>query len=547
MGMIPEDFLPPKRLWPEFTVPEEFADTPHELNLCDFLLDRHIREGRGDLPAIKYMGATLTYAELQTKVNRFGNSLAQSGVEAQDRVGIRLVNCPEAVIAILAIEKIGAIPVPTSPLWSVEEVAFVANNAEMKRFIVNAPLMGPVEAAKSRFTCGTRVIVIGQDAETAKAADNMVFDEMIKSGSPDLQPTMLKGDDIGIILYTSGTTGMPKGCVHFVRPCIIEAKTVNKYVYKMKPGDVLGGAAPVSFAAGFGTFTLLPFEGGATISLIPKFTPPDMMELIPKHGITVLTGLPTAYRALMKMPGFDRYDLSSVRLYTSGGDSLGAETLQGWRQLTGKPIWEGLGGTEMLHLVTSNTLNPEPVPNSIGKPLPGVEVRVVDAEWNDCKPGEIGSMILKGPSGSVYWKPHADNNRLLVSQENGVIKGWNRMGDAVYKDEGGNIFFVSREDDMIKSSGYRISPVEVEEAIAKHPMVADVGVVGVPDPDKGQATKAVIVLKPGVEGNERFSEELIEFLKPLIAVYKLPRLIAYVEGLPRTPTGKLLRRKLRTS
>jgi 2-aminobenzoate-CoA ligase len=199
----------------------------------------------------------------------------------------------------------------------------------------------------------------------------------------------------------------------------------------------------------------------------------------------------------------------------------------------------------MLHLVTSNTMNPEPVPNSIGKPLPGVQVRVVDAEGKDTKPGDVGSMILKGPSGTLYWKPYQNDEKLLKSQKKGVVNGWNQMGDAVYKNEEGNIFFVSREDDMIKSSGYRIGPAEVEDAIAKHPAVADVGVVGVPDPDKGQITKAVLVLKPGFKGGDELSEQIKEYLKEHIAVYKLPRVFEYVDVLPRTPTGKLLRRKLR--
>lgn len=547
MGKIPEKMLPPKDLWPEYLVPEEFADTPDELNLADFLLDRHVREGRGGNPAIKFMDQVVTYAQLQEMVNKFGNSLKKAGVEPQDRVGIRLVNSIQALVAIFAIEKIGAIPVPTSPLWSGEEVAFVANNAEMKFFIVNAPLMPPVEQAKPNFQFGTKVITIGGKADEVKAAGNMVYEEMLAAGSADLKATMLKGDDIGIMLYTSGTTGMPKGCVHFVRPVIIETRVVNKHVYKMKPGDCLGGAAPVSFAAGFGTFTLMPFEGGAAISLIPKFTPADMMELIQKHKITILTGLPTAYRGLMKFPKFKDYDVSSVRMYTSGGDALGAETLEAWQKLTGKPIWEGLGGTEMLHLVTSNTMNKEPVPNSIGKALPGVQVRVVNPDWEDCKPGEVGSMILKGPSGSLYWKPYVDNERLIKSQKKGVINGWNQMGDAVYMKEDGNIFFVSREDDMIKSSGYRIGPAEVEEAIEKHPAVAEAGVVGIPDPEKGQITKAFVVLKPGHEGSDQFFEQLKEFLKEHIAIYKLPREIEYRKELPRTPTGKLLRRHLRPS
>jgi 2-aminobenzoate-CoA ligase len=547
MGKIPEKMLPPKDLWPEYIVPEEFADTPDKLNLADFLLDRHVREGRGKNPAIKFMDQTVTYAQLQEMVNKFGNSLKDAGVESQDRVGIRLVNSIQAMVAIFAIEKIGAIPVPTSPLWSGEEVAFVANNAEMKFFIVNAPLMPPVEHAKPNFKFGTKVITIGGKADEVKAAGNMVYEEMLAAGSAKLEATMLKGSDIGIMLYTSGTTGMPKGCVHFVRPVVIETKLVNKHVYKMKPGDVLGGAAPVSFAAGFGTFTLMPFEGGAAISLIPKFTPADMMELIQKHKITILTGLPTAYRGLMKFPKFKDYDVSSIRMYTSGGDALGSETLAAWQKLTGLPIWEGLGGTEMLHLVTSNTMNPNPVPDSIGKALPGVKVRVVDPEWNDCKPDQIGSMVLKGPSGSLYWKPYEDNEKLIKSQKKGVVKGWNQMGDAVFMKADGNIFFVSREDDMIKSSGYRIGPAEVEEAIEKHPAVAEAGVVGIPDPEKGQITKAFVVLKAGHEGSDEFFEELKTFLKDHIAIYKLPREIEYRTELPRTPTGKLLRRHLRPS
>ncbi|PIU30932.1 MAG: AMP-dependent synthetase [Syntrophobacteraceae bacterium CG07_land_8_20_14_0_80_61_8] len=545
MSKISEKYLPPKDMWPEYVVPQEFADTPEKVNLADFLVDRHVREGRGNNIAIKFMDKQFTFAQLQGMVNKFGNSLKAVGVESQDRVGLRLVNSPQAVATVFAIEKIGAIPVPTSPLWSKDEVAFVANNAEMKFFVVNAPLMPPVEEAKPNFEYGTKVIVIGGEADKVKAAGNLVFEEMMANGAPNLDATMLGPGDIGIILYTSGTTGMPKGCVHFARPAIIESKLVNKYVYKLAPGDVLGGAAPVSFAAGFGTFTLIPFEGGAAISLIPKFAPADMMDLIQKHKITVLTGLPTAYRALMKFPDFKKYDVGSVRMYTSGGDALGAETLAGWTKLTGQPIWEGLGGTEMLHLLTSNGMNAKPVPNSIGKALPGVKVRVITPEGKDCKPGEVGSMIIKGPSGSLYWKPYVDDERLIKSQRKGVVNGWNQMGDAVYMQEDGNIFFVSREDDMIKSSGYRIGPAEVEEAIAKHPKVADVGVIGVPDPDKGQITKAFIVMKPGEEGGDKFFEELKVFLKDHIAIYKLPRAIEYVESLPRTPTGKLLRRKLR--
>ncbi len=545
MSKIPRNYLPGRECWPEYLNPKEFSSTPDKLNLADFLLDRHVREGRGDNVAIKFMDQAITYARLQRMVNQLGNALKEAGVASQDRVGIRLVNSPPSLVTIFAIEKIGAVPVPTSPLWSREEIAFVVNDAEMKYLVVNAPLMEQVEAAKPKFLHGTGVIVIGGAAEEVKAAGNLVYEEMLAKGSPDLEATMLDGFDIGLILYTSGTTGMPKGCVHFVRPGIIETQIVNRYVYQLQPGDVLGGSAPVSFAAGFGTFTLIPFEGGAAISLITKFGPADMLELIGKHKITVLTGLPTAYRALMKFPAFKSYDISSVRLYTSGGDALGAATLAGWTELTGKPIWEGLGGTEMLHLVTSNTLNSEPVPNSIGRALPGVEVRVVDAAYRECKPGVVGSMMIKGPSGALYWKPYENNEKLLRSQKSSVVDGWNRMGDAVHMAADGNIFFVSREDDMIKSSGYRIAPAEIEEAMARHTAIADVGIVGIQDPEKGQVVKAVVELRPGFTGSDQLSDEIINFLKDHIAVYKIPKVIQYRDKLPRTPTGKLLRRLLR--
>jgi len=542
---ISQDYLPPKNIWPEYLVPEEFKDTPKQLNLADFLLDRHVRQGRGNDIAIKLGDKNVTYAQLQEMVNRFGNALKDAGVKPGYRIGIRLANSIEALITIFAIEKIGAIPVPTSPLWSRTEVEFTVNDSEMKYFVVSMPLMDAVKEAKPSFQYDTKVIVIGGNPKEVKESGDLVFEEMLQAGSDKLEPFILDEDDIGVILYTSGTTGLPKGCVHLVRPLLIHARIVDRYVWKLKPGDVIGGPAPVSFAAGFGTFAIIPWVAGATVSLIPKFKPQDMLEVIQKHKITVLTGLPAAYRAMMNFPDFKKYDFSSVRLCTSGGDALGADTLQQWQDLTGMPIWEGLGTTELFHLVTSNCMNDKPLPGSVGKPLPGVQVRVVDMDGKDCKPNEFGSLLIKAPTGTLYWKPYADKGKLLKKQQEGVVDGWNKVGDVVYATEDGNLFFVSREDDMIKTAGYRVAPQEIEEAICKHPAVKEACVIGVPDPIKGQILKAFVVVKPGYPQNDAFFEELKEFLKKYVAIYKLPRAIAYVDSLPRTPTGKLLRRKLR--
>lgn len=545
MGRLPDHYLPPKKLWPEYLVPDEFSDTPTRLNLADFLLDRHIREGRGGNPAIKFQYQTLTYSELQRLTNRFGNALIKAGAKSQDRIGIRMYNSHLAVASIFAIEKIGAVPVPISPLWTAKELAYVIDDAEIELLIVNAVLAGELQGAKELIGGRVRGIIIDGEPETVRECGDLSFEEMLAEGSPRLSPVLLEDGDIAVILYTSGTSGRPKGCVHFIRQTVINTRLVNRYVYRVRPGDVLGGAAPVSFAAGFGTLTLIPFEGGGAISLLPRFSPREMLESISRHKTTVMTGLPTLYRTLAKLPDFKRFDLSSVRLYTTGGDSLGAETFERWKALTGKPVWEGLGSTELLHLVTSNTMSSEPAPKSVGKPLPGIVLSIADQHGNECDAGEVGSLRIKAPSGTLYWKPYANGNRLLDLQTASVVDGWNCIGDAVYHGPRGNIYFIAREDDMIKTSGYRISPAEIEEVISLHPVVADVGVIGVTDPVKGQIAKAVVVLREGVMDTRGIVESLREFMKSRLAPYKLPRQIEFKGKLPRSASGKLQRRVLR--
>ncbi len=353
--------------------------------------------------------------------------------------------------------------------------------------------------------------------------------------------------DIGVILYTSGTTGQPKGCVHFVQEVILEAHVVNKYVWKLKPGEVLGGSAPVSFAAGYGTFCIVPFAVGATISLLPKFTPDDMMGTIVKHKVNVVTGLPTAYRKLLEMPNFGDYDISTVRMYTSGGDALTGKTLAQWQAKTGKPIWEGLGGTEMVHLVTSNTMGDVPMPDSIGKALPGFEVKVIKDDGTLAGPGEVGSMLVKGPTGTVYWKPLVQDQKLLKSQKKGIKDGYNMMGDAVLMDKDGFIFFQAREDDMIKSSGFRLAPAEIEDAIVRHPKVRDTAVVGIPDEILGQKVVAYVELEPGHTPSQELAKEIINSTTDLLAKYKLPREVVFMDLIPRTPTGKMIKKEMRKS
>ncbi|MGA8573151.1 MAG: class I adenylate-forming enzyme family protein [Desulfobaccales bacterium] len=546
MSKIPADYLPPKELWAHYTTPEEYKKYHSgQWNIAEEFLDRHVKEGRGDQAAILFGDQKITFKELVAMANKFANVLTKIGVEPQDRVGIRLTNTPEAIAINFGIEKLGAIPVPVSPLWAKEEITFVLNNAEFKAFAVSFPLMGAVEAGAHEFEFPTKIVVVGGKPEEAEAKGYVSFAKEMASASDQFSNVKLGPEDIGVILFTSGTTGQPKGCVHFVKEVLVEAALVNKYVYKMGPGDVLGGSAPVSFAAGYGTFCLIPFAGGAAISLLPKFTPDDMLSTIQKHKITVITGLPTAYRKLLEMPNFKDYDLSSVRMYTTGGDALTGKTLAMWQAKTGKPIWEGLGGTEMMHLVTSNTMSEIPMPDSIGRALPGFEIKVVREDGTTAGPGEVGSMMIKGPTGTLYWKPYIQENKLLKSMKKGIKEGFNMMGDAVMIDKDGFIFFQAREDDMIKSSGFRLAPTEIEDAIIRHPAVRDDAVVGIPDEIMGQKVVAMVELEPGYTASQDMASDIIKSTLDLLAMYKLPREVVFLDSIPRTPTGKIIKKDLR--
>jgi len=544
MGKIPADYLPPKELWADYTSPAEFP-VPDKLNLAEFLLDRHVKEGRGDQAAILFGDTKLTYKELMAMANKVANVLKSLGVESQDRVGIRMTNAPEAVAINFGIMKIGAIPVPVSPLWAKEEVAFVLNNSEFKVFVVSFPLMQPVEDSKHEWQFPTKVVVVGGKPEDAEAKGNVSFGKAMATASDQFTNAMMDPYDIGVILFTSGTTGQPKGCVHFVREVYLESQIVNKHVWQLGPGEVLGGSAPVTFAAGYGTFCLIPFAGGGTISLLPKFTPNDMMETIQKHKVTVVTGLPTAYRKLLEMPNFNDFDISTVRMFTTGGDALTGKTLSQWQAKTGKPIWEGLGGTEMMHLVTSTAIGGIPMADSIGKAIPGFEIKVVREDGQTAGPGEVGSMMIKGPTGTLYWKPMIQDQKLLRSMKKGIKDGYNMMGDAVMMDKDGYIFFQAREDDMIKSSGFRLAPTEIEDAMIRHKAVRDDAVVGIPDEIMGQKVVAMVELEPGHAPSQELANDIIKSTMDVLATYKLPRELVFLDSIPRTATGKIIKKDLR--
>ena len=532
------DYLPPRELWPKrvYTLPE-FATYAERFNPTEELLGKAVAAGRGEHAAVLFEDQRLTYNQLLTQANKFASALRGLGVNEGDRIILRTPNIPPALVANFAILKLGAVCTPTSPLFSRTEIAHVANDSEAVAIVISAALLGEVEAARDSFQTIKHIIVVGGDAAELKAKGFLAYGELLQSGAATLDPVLRKREDVGLLLYTSGTTGRPKGTVHFVEELLIVPDSFGKYGWRVTGNDVIGGSAPLAFGAGYSSYATIPFRFGAAASLIPKFEPEKMFDTIQKHHISILTLAPTAYRKMLQVPDAEKkYDLSSLRVCTGGGESLTAPTYHAWKETFGLEIFEGLGTTEMMYVFASNVVSRKAKPGSFGQAVPGYELKVIDEEDKDAKAGTIGQFVACGPTGTIYWRD-PDKQRHAITAD-----GWNRAGDFVHADEDGYFWFVSRQDDIIKSSGYRIGPEEIEVTLATHPAVADVAVIGVPDEVRGQIAKAFVVLKPGQSVG---SEEMIAFCKGKVATYKLPREVVIVNELPRTPTGKLLRRVLR--
>ncbi|MDH3383647.1 MAG: acyl-CoA synthetase, partial [Deltaproteobacteria bacterium] len=459
------------------------------------------------------------------------------GVEEGDRVFLRMPNIPPAIVCNFAIIKIGGVSLPTSVLFARTEIAHVANLSEAKVMIVAAAMLAEVEAAKADLKTIKTIVVVGGDENEVRAKGYTPYADLMKN--PD-QCEAVKRDrmDVSVLLFTSGTTGLPKGTAHFMEESLIVADGFGKYCWEVTDKDVIGGPAPIAMAAGYSTVAVIPFRYGAAVSLIPRFDPVAMAKNIQNHKISIMSALPTAYRKMLVDIDPKDYDFSSLRFCTGGGEALTAKTYLDWKEKFGLETYEGLGTTEMMFVFISAAVTKKVKPGWIGSACPGYVVKVVNEEFKEVKPGEVGKMIVQGPTGTIYWR---DNDK----QKSAVKDGWCLAGDVVTMDELGNVQFLSREDDLIKSSGYRIGPEEIEEALVTHPAVADAGVIGVPDPVMGQKTKAFVVLKAGTAPSDDLKKELIAHCKGKIAVYKLPREIEFIDAMPRTAVGKLLRRMLR--
>jgi 2-aminobenzoate-CoA ligase len=523
------DNLPPRAQWPDFLFELLELKYPDRMNCVVELLDRWIAAGWGDRPCLISPAETLTYAQLGERVNRIANVLTRSlGLMPGHRVLLRGPNNPMMVAAYLAVVKAGGIVVATMPLLRAKEIAYPIAKAKIRLALCDHRLAEEMEKARSFAPELERVVYWGSGAPDALET------LMATPGYETFVPCDTASEDVCLIAFTSGTTGEPKGTMHFHRDMLATCDSYGRYVLRAQASDRFIGSPPLAFTFGLGGLVLFPLRVGAASILIEKASPDDLLAAIEKFRATIAFTAPTAYRAMLAR--LREHDMSSLRKCVSAGEPLPKATFEAWLAATGIKILDGIGATEMLHIFIGSP-EEEIRPGATGKPVPGYEARVVDADRKELPPNTIGRLAVRGPTGCRYL---ADKRQLQYVQD-----GWNITGDTYLMDEDGYFWYQARSDDMIVSSGYNIAGPEVEAALLEHPAVAECGVVGSPNEERGQVVKAYVVLRMGYSGDAATTKLLQEHVKATIAPYKYPRTIEYVTQLPRTQTGKLQRFELR--
>ncbi|MBB3223220.1 AMP-binding protein [Pseudoduganella umbonata] len=518
--------LPPAELWPElvFDLPE--LHYPPRINCAAELLDRHVAAGDGARVALIGEHERWTYAQLQERVDRIANVLrGPMGLVPGNRVLLRGTNTPLMAAAILAVLKAGLVAVPTMPLLRTRELAAIAAKARVDAVLCAAALCADLDAVPDL----PPVVHFGAGPDGALEA-------LMAQAPATFDACDTAADDVCLIGFTSGSTGVPKGTMHFHRDVLAICDCFPRHTLRTQPSDVFVGTPPLAFTFGLGGLLLFPLRVGACAVLLEKLTPETLLKAIERYRATVCFTAPTAYGRMAALAA--GHDLSSLRETVSAGEALPVATRAAWQRATGLAMIDGIGSTEMLHIFIS-AAGADVRPGATGKPVPGYRACVLDAQGTPVGPGVIGRLAVKGPTGCRY----LDDAR----QGDYVCNGWNLTGDAYEMDADGYFHYRSRTDDMIVSSGYNIAGPEVEDALLRHPAVAECGVVGRADGERGEIVEAHVVLRPKCGATPALAAELQDFVKGEIAPYKYPRRVVFAESLPRTETGKLQRFRLRQS
>jgi 2-aminobenzoate-CoA ligase len=523
------DSLPPSDQWPELRLGG--FDYPERLNAAVELTDAMVAKGFGDHTALIGNGRRRTYKELTDWSNRIAHALAEDyGIVPGNRVLIRSANNPAMVACWLAATKAGAVVVNTMPMLRAGELTQIADKAEISLALCDTRLMDElVRCAKDSAFLKT---VVGFDGTANHDAE---LDRLALGKSVRFNAVPTGRDDVALLGFTSGTTGEPKATMHFHRDLLIIADGYAKEVLGVTPDDVFVGSPPLAFTFGLGGLAIFPLRFGAAATLLENASPPNMVEIIQTYKATISFTAPTAYRAMLQ--AMDQgADLSSLRIAVSAGETLPAPVFEAWMRNVGKPILDGIGATEMLHIFISNRLD-DMTAGSTGTPVTGYEARVVDDAMQEVPRGTVGRLAVRGPTGCRYL---ADARQLAY-----VRDGWNLTGDAFVQDAAGKFHFAARSDDMIISSGYNIAGPEVEAALLSCAEVKECAVIGVADAERGQVVQAHVVLADGIAPDDATRLRLQNHVKAAIAPYKYPRSVLFTDALPKTQTGKIQRFRLR--
>ncbi len=526
------DNLPPSDQWPVLNLDLPELDYPARMNCATELLDKMVGAGHGERPLFYTTSETWSYADLLEKANRIARVLVEDmGLVPGNRVLIRAANNPMFMACWFAIAKAGGIVVATMPLLRARELGAIIDKAQIKLALCDERLAEEMEAAAALAPVCERTCLFNGSGAPGAGAE---LEERMATKTADFANVETSAADTMLIAFTSGTTGKPKGTMHFHRDVMAICDCFPRSVLKPSADDIFIGSPPLAFTFGLGGLVTFPMRVGASAVLLEAAPPPKFIESIEHFKATICVTAPTAYRAMIHKAA--QFDLTSLRQCISAGEHLPLPTFEAWEKATGIKIINGIGTTEMLHIFIS-AAGEDIRPGATGKPIPGYQAMVVDDEMNPLPPGEVGKLAVRGPTGCRYL---ADER-----QTSYVVDGWNLTGDAYKADEDGYFWFQARADDMIISAGYNISGPEVEEALMAHELVRDCAVVASPDAERGSIVKAFVILRPGNPGTPALVEALQDFVKKTIAPYKYPRAIVFVDSLPRTETGKVQRFKLR--
>ena len=529
------DRLPPRALWPEMRYDRSLGLAyPLRLNCATELLDRMVAKGHGDDPVFLFPGGQWTYAELLERANRIANVLVTDlGVIPGSRVLLRGPNNPMMVACWFAVLKAGGVVVCTMPLLRPREISYTADRAAITIALTDARLEGDCRAGMERTGTGAARDGVRIVCFNSEAPDSL--EALMRNRPATFRNVDTAADYVALIAFTSGTTGKGKGTMHFHRDVLAICDCFPPHVLQPDPDDIFCGSPPFAFTFGLGGLVLFPMRIGASALLLEQAAPPHLLQGIRAFGATISFTAPTAYRAMLPLLGAE--GAPTLRKCVSAGETLPASTFEAWERATGIRIIDGIGSTEMLHIFISAP--PEAMrAGATGKPVPGYAARVVDDDGHDVPQGSLGRLAVRGPTGCRYLDD-------LERQRAYVQNGWNITGDSYIIDADGYFVYQARTDDMIISSGHNIAGPEVESVILEHPAVAECGVVGVPDEERGQIVKAFVVLREGHEAGPAMAKELQDHVKREIAPHKYPRQVEFVSKLPRTATGKLQRFVLR--